>query len=74
MGEGCPCTLVLLWLSEDNVQESILSIHDEGPEARIQVLSLGGKPLNLYLLQDPDVIFKWSDEWDAFLSERKKNV
>lgn len=72
MGEGCPCTLVLLWLSKDNMQESFLSIHDEGPEARIQVLSLGGKPLYLYLLQDPDVIFKWSDEWDAFLSERQK--
>lgn len=36
-------------------------------------LVLAASPCTCWaLLQGPDAIFKWSDEWDAFLSERKK--
>lgn len=48
MGEGYPCALVPLWLSENNLQGSNLSFHDVDPEAWIQVLRLGDK--SLYLL------------------------
>lgn len=52
------------------VREPILSFHNVGPESWIQVLSLGDKSLSP--LSGPAIIFKWSDEWDAFSSE--KNV
>lgn len=39
---GLTCASMLMWTSEDNMQEAVLSVHSVGPGDQTQVLRLGG--------------------------------